>query len=178
MQTVLLGLILKTEEHRRKNASLPQKPYLRGNMMLVRDLLKKKDKNVFVIRPDSTIAEAVRMLNEKHIGALIVQDPESRVLGIITERDILSRFDSLKTESEVSVIMTPAADLIIVHETDTVDYAMAIFTINKIRHLPVFENEKLIGLISIGDAVKAVLSEQQAENRYLQDYISGAFSVP
>lgn len=147
-------------------------------MIFVRDLLKTKERNVYKILPHATIGEAVEILNEKHIGALIVQDSREQVRGIITERDILSHLKTSKMTQKVESIMTPADDLIIVHETDTVDYAMTIFTINKIRHLPVIAGEKLVGLISIGDAVKTVLSEQQAENRYLQNYISGASLVP
>lgn len=145
--------------------------------MLVRDILTKKGDSVYTILPQVTIQDAVRLLNQKHIGALIVEDNDRKILGIITERDILAHLESLGMKDKIETVMTPAKDLIIVHETDTVDYAMKVFTMNKIRHLPVFEDNALIGLISIGDAVKAVLTEQQVENKQLQDYITGAFPV-
>jgi len=145
--------------------------------MCIRDLLKKKDKKVFTVQVQQTIKEAIRLMNEKRIGALIVVNDSNEVKGIVTERDILIHIESFSLSDQIGTIMTPAEKLIIVHEDDSVDYVMNIFTNNKIRHLPVFQDESFTGIISIGDAVKGILSEQRSENKLLHDYITGTYPV-
>ena len=145
--------------------------------MCIRDLLNKKDKKVITVQLQKTIKEAIRLMNEKRIGALIVVNDSDEVAGIITERDILTNIEKISLSDQLSTIMTPAKKLIIVHEDDSVEYAMNIFTNNKIRHLPVFEDKSFTGIISIGDAVKGILSQQQSENKLLHDYITGTYPV-
>jgi len=145
--------------------------------MNVRDLLAKKGEKVHTIALSSSILSAVQLMNKMHIGALIVLNEKKEVAGIISERDVLKNIASMSLDDPVKTIMTPADKLLIVNEDDTVDYAMSIFTNNRIRHLPVFRDKTLTGLISIGDTVKGVLIEKQTENKLLQDYITGTYPI-
>ena len=141
--------------------------------MYIRDLMEGKGSGVISTGVHTSLAGAAALMNKNRIGALMVLGEHSEVAGIVTERDILKSYGSASADDEVRLIMTPAKDLLIIHDDDTIEYAMSIFTANKIRHLPVFSEEKLIGIISIGDTVKSVLSLQEAENKNLKDYISG-----
>lgn len=140
--------------------------------MKIRDLLRGKGTAVVTIRPEATIHEAVTMLVNHRIGSLVVLDEQRRVMGIITERDILrecaARSDQIK-QTRVQDVMT--TNLIIGVPDDEISYVMGIMTHNRIRHLPIMDGERLAGIISIGDVVKAQLEETEFENRYLKDYI-------
>ena len=144
--------------------------------MLISDLLRQKGDQVVTIPAGATAYEAMGKLVEHRIGALVVADPEGLPQGIITERDFLrlsyERGEALRGVP-VSEIMT--RDLMIGIPTDSVEYAMQIMTANRVRHLPIVSGQKLAGIISIGDVVKALLSETQATVRYLQDYVSGRY---
>jgi CBS domain-containing protein len=140
--------------------------------MKIRDILHGKGTEVATISPEATIHEAMTVLVSRRIGSLVVTDEKRKILGIITERDILrectARSERIK-ETLVREVMTP--DLIIGVPDDEVSYVMGIMTQNRIRHLPVMTDEHLEGLISIGDVVKAQLEETEFENRYLKDFI-------
>lgn len=140
--------------------------------MKIRDLLRGKGTAVVTIRPEATIHDAMTMLVNRRIGSLVVLDAQGRVMGIITERDILrecaARSDQVK-HTRVQEVMT--TNLIIGVPDDEVGYVMGIMTHNRIRHLPIMVGERLEGIISIGDVVKAQLEETEFENRYLKDYI-------
>ncbi len=140
--------------------------------MQIRDILRSKGVEVMTIRPEATIHDAMTMLVHHRIGSLMVIDERGKIVGIITERDILrecaARSEQVK-ETRVQEVMT--RNLIIGVPDDEIGYVMWIMTQNRIRHLPVMANEKLEGLISIGDVVKAQLEESEFENRYLKDYI-------
>lgn len=141
--------------------------------MRIRDILRQKGGHVVTIEPRQTVHDAIRTLVKHKIGGLVVTEADS-IVGIITERDILregaARCESLK-ETPVADIMTK--DVIIGVPDDDLDYVMGIMTKNRIRHLPVLENEKLVGIISIGDVVNSHLRETEFENRLLKDYIHG-----
>jgi len=143
--------------------------------MKVRDILKAKGEGFESIEPMRTIRDAMHKISEKKIGALLVMQDENPV-GIITERDI---FRLMVTQGEgafsksVKEIMTE--NLIIGLPDDNVDAAMAYMTNNRFRHLPIMEGQKLIGIISIGDIVKAKVDNLQVENHYLKDYIAGKY---
>ncbi len=115
-----------------------------------------------------------RSLVKHNIGGLVVTRGDGSVVGIITERDILresaERSDRLK-DTRVADIMT--SEVIIGVPDDDVEYAMGIMTKNRIRHLPVLDGEKLVGIISIGDLVNSHLRQTEFENRMLKDYIHG-----
>ena len=144
--------------------------------MKVRDILKDKGTEVATIGTEETIGDAVKILVEKNIGSLLVQDEKGAIAGIITERDILKQcnqcLESLK-ETKVKDMMTK--NLIVASPDDDLDYVENIMTQNRVRHLPIIFNRKLEGIISIGDLVNVVRVECKVENRYLKDYISGKY---
>lgn len=142
--------------------------------MKVRDLLKNKGPEVYTIGVEKSIQEAIEILTRNNIGVLIVISENGKIEGIISERDILkasSKFPDNFLSIQVKDVMTKK--LIIVEPDDEIDYVQKIMTDNRIRHLPVLNNKVLVGLISIGDVVKAQLSDKIYENKYLMDYISG-----
>jgi CBS domain-containing protein len=155
--------------------------------MKIKDILDKKGAAVRTIGPDQTVTEAVSQLCAHRIGALVVLGAGGKIEGIITERDVLHEcgelIDRLSDPARsaasgtrrVRDIMTTS--LIIGVPDDTVDYVMGVMTKNRVRHLPVVEDNKLIGIVSIGDLVNAVLRETTYENRVLMDYIHGAIAT-
>jgi CBS domain-containing protein len=140
--------------------------------MRISDILREKGSHVVTIPPQATVWDAIKLLNKHNIGGLVVTSQEGQVVGIITERDILreagERSERIK-ETLVGDVMTK--DIIIGVPEDQLAYVMVVMTRNRIRHLPVIEEEKLAGIISIGDVVNAHMSETEFENRLLKDYI-------
>ena len=140
----------------------------------VKDILASKDGSVITVQKNDTVADAVAILNEKRIGAVIVKDGET-VVGILSERDLLKKLlPECRCASEVKVgeIMT---DNLVITTVDTpVDECMSVMTEKRIRHLPVFEGKDLVGVISIGDLMKHIVKEKTAQVSYLHDYIAGA----
>jgi len=142
--------------------------------MILRDILRSKGSRVYTIGPDQTVLEAVALLVEHRIGALLVQDGAGAVAGIISERDVLRECQHHGAELgriPVRDVMTP--DLIVCAPGDEVGHAMALVTEHRVRHLPVMDDGEVAGMISIGDLVKACLDDAQHENRFLKDYITG-----
>jgi CBS domain-containing protein len=140
--------------------------------MKVRDILKVKGSQVYTIGPDQTVLDAVAILMQHRIGALLVRDATGTVSGIISERDVLG--ECLRRSADldripVREVMT--RDLVVCVPDDDVDYAMGIVTKNRVRHLPIMDDDGVAGIISIGDLVKAGLEEAEYENRYLKEYI-------
>ena len=144
--------------------------------MRIADILRKKGSDVVTIEPQKTVWDAIQTLNEHKIGAAVVTDTDDRVVGIISERDILQaaakQRESIKDLSIADIMTT---DLIIGVADDRLDYVMGVMTQNRIRHLPVMDEEKLIGIVSIGDVVKSLSQEREIEIKYLTDYITGKY---
>jgi CBS domain-containing protein len=143
-------------------------------MKTASDLLKSKpDQTVFTITPTSSVLEAVQVMTDKNIGALLVAE-DAQVVGIISERDC-ARKVTLRSRSPrdtpVRDIMTP--DVMYVRPEHTTEECMALMTENRLRHLPVIDGGKLLGLVSIGDLVKDIISEQKFIIEQLEHYISG-----
>ena len=142
--------------------------------MKVQDILKVKGSQVHSIGPDQTVLDAVALLVQHRIGALLVRDAAGAVAGILSERDVLRECLHRSAElGRISVRDAMTGDLIVCVLDDDVDYAMGIVTKNRVRHLPVMDGDQVAGMISIGDLVKASLDEVQYENRYLREYITG-----
>ncbi len=141
--------------------------------MLIRNILNEKGSEVFDINPDNSVFEAIEKMADKNIGALVVVE-DGKLVGIITERDyrnkVILKGRTSKT-TKVKEIMS--SDPITVEPSDSVETCMALMTNRKFRHLPVLEEGRLCGVISIGDLVKAVISKQEVEIHNLRDYISG-----
>jgi len=144
----------------------------------VKDLLKSKKKEVFSITPKATVIDALKLMGEKEIGALMVVDDSGKVLGIITERDY-ARKVALKgrhtQEVLVEEIMTLYENMFTVKPDTSVEDCMILITGKHIRHVPVYEDNKYIGLISIGDVVKSIISEQEMLIEHLSNYIAGKY---
>jgi CBS domain-containing protein len=140
-------------------------------MRTVRQLLEAKAPEVFAIGPDEPVLEAIRLMAEKRIGALLVMQA-GRLVGIVSERDyarkvVLQGRSSASTR--VREIMT--SQVITVGLEDSSDHCMQLVTHRRIRHLPVVHAEAVLGVVSIGDLVKAVIEDQQLEIDQLQRYI-------
>jgi CBS domain-containing protein len=139
----------------------------------VRDILREKGYDIWSVSADATVYEALQVMADKNIGAVLVLE-EGRLVGILSERDyarkvILKGRSSLKTP--VREIMTD--QVFYVRPEQTVEECMALMTEKRIRHLPVLEDGRLVGVISIGDVVKAVVSEQQVTIQQYENYILG-----
>ena len=136
-------------------------------------LRSKQDNTVFTTSPGATVTEAARLMAEKHIGGLLVMEKE-RIIGIVTERDFARKLalpDFSCGETPVREIMS--SPVMYVRPLQTTEECMALITENRLRHLPVIEDDKLIGLISIGDLVKDVISTQKFTIQQLEHYIKG-----
>jgi CBS domain-containing protein len=153
--------------------------------MQISDILRQKGPHVVTIEEHVTVHDAIRELNHHGIGALIVTGEGGKISGIITERDILRECGercthltgSLKPgESPCPALVQDAMtrDLVIGVPDDDLGYVMGIMTKNRVRHLPVLDDGELVGIVSIGDVVKAHVEETEFENRQLKDYIRGA----
>jgi CBS domain-containing protein len=141
-------------------------------MRTVRHLLEAKAPEVFAIGPDAPVLDAIRLMAEKRIGALLVLDA-GKLVGIVSERDYARKVvlqGRSSKDTPVRDIMT--AQVITVGLADTTDHCMQIVTERRIRHLPVREGDAVLGVVSIGDLVKAVIEDQQLELDQLQRYIA------
>lgn len=141
--------------------------------MLVSEILKKKGDAVFTVSPDETVARAAALLHERRVGAMVVLDPSGSVVGIVSERDVirvLGRDGPAALDSRIADCMT--ADVIFAEPGETVDALLGRMTDRRIRHLPVCRAERLAGIVSIGDLVKAKIAEVEAESQGLKAYIS------
>lgn len=138
-------------------------------------ILRQKKGEVWSVAPGATVYESIQMLAEKGIGALLVM-AEGKLVGVISERDyarkVILKGKSSK-ETLVNEIMT--SSVVFVSPTETVDRCMTLMTNNRIRHLPVVEGEKVVGLVSIGDLVKWIISEQEETIQQLENYITGKY---
>ena len=143
-------------------------------MTTVAEILKSKpDNSVYTIAPDATVFEAVSLMAQKNIGALLVVERD-RVVGIVSERDYARKVALMARSSrETALRDIMSSPVMFVPPSQTSDECMALMTENRLRHLPVMEDGKLLGLISIGDLVKNIISEQQFIIEQLEHYISG-----
>ena len=147
-------------------------------MLRVRDILKGKPEQTWSISPESTVFDALKLMAEKEIGALMVMDDKNKVFGIISERDYARKIILLgrtSRETLVKEIMTPAEKMFTVKSDTPVDDCMILITGKHIRHLPVFDAAQFAGLVSIGDVVKSIISEKDTLINHLSDYIAGKY---
>jgi CBS domain-containing protein len=143
-------------------------------MKLVKHLLDTKGRHIISILPDASVFDAIKLMADKTIGSLVVMDDDGKLLGIVTERDYARKVivkgrssrETLVAEIMSTDVMTAASD-------NRVDQCMELMTNRKIRHLPVVEDNQVIGLISIGDLVQAIIADQKEEIEHLEHYISG-----
>jgi len=142
--------------------------------MTVRSILDTKGHNILSVEPDAKLSAAVKILGERKIGAVLVMS-QGRVEGILSERDIvrvLAERGAKVLDEPVSSVMT--RKVVSCRESDTVGGIMEMMTMGKFRHLPVIEDGRVVGLISIGDVVKWRVQEYESEQEALRDYIKTA----
>ena len=142
-------------------------------MITVSDLLKQKGRQVWTIAASANIRQALILMAEKDVGALIVTQ-KGRLCGIFSERDftrVMAKENQFPLDTPVSKIMT--ADVLTVALNESVENCLQLMTDHHFRHLPVMDNGELVGIVSIGDAVKSIISSQKSFIRQLEDYISG-----
>lgn len=141
-------------------------------MRTVRQLLGAKTPEVFAVSPDDSVLDAIKLMAQKGVGAVLAMQ-DARLLGIVSERDYARKVvlqGRSSSSTPVRDIMT--VDVVTVRLDDSVDRCMQIVTERRIRHLPVVEEGNVVGVISIGDLVKAVIEDQQLELDQLQRYIA------
>lgn len=142
-------------------------------MINVRDILRTKGTDVFAIAPDATMYDALSLMSEKNVGAVLVMD-EGKLAGILSERDYARKVDLLgKTAADTPVRELMTARVVGVRPGTTVEECMALMTDKHIRHLPVVDGDQVVGVISIGDVVKAIISEKEVMIEQLENYITG-----
>jgi CBS domain-containing protein len=145
-------------------------------MATVKDIIGPAHKDIISIGKDKTVADAVSLMVEDEVGALVVIDG-GKPVGMFTERDVLKcwtrKGDRHFKEIVISEVMT--TNLIIAESEDDLCYVTTIMIKNRIRHLPVLEKNKLVAMLSIRDVVKAQVTDLRAENHYLKDYISDKY---
>lgn len=141
--------------------------------MTIRELLKEKGSELIGVHPDTPVAKAIEKMVDRNIGAVMILDESGKPLGLFTERDALrawvkagKNFEGLRVKDIMTV------DLVVVKPDDDLNTAMGIMNKLKIRHLPVVEGGKVIGIISIRDVVNSLVGKLEAEVHYLKEYIS------
>ena len=144
-----------------------------GNVSVI---LSQKNREIYSVPPDATVYDAISLLAEKNVGAVLVMDGE-RLVGLFSERDYTRKVvlrGKRSRETKVAEIMS--SDLKVIQPRETVEDCLRLMTDKRIRHLPVLDGEKVVGIISIGDLVKWVISCQSAAIAQLENYISGGYA--
>ncbi len=145
-------------------------------MTTVAHVLQGKGHDVYSISPDAPVYDALKRMAEKDVGALVVLEGQ-RLVGIISERDYARKVILHgKSPSNTPVREIMSDKVFFVRPEQSIEECMALMTDKHIRHLPVFQGEKLIGVISIGDVVKAMISDREFQIRQLETYITGSYS--
>jgi CBS domain-containing protein len=145
-------------------------------MEKVGKILEKKGREVWSISPDAIVYRSLELMSEKGIGALIVLNDKGKVEGILTERDYARKvFLKGRSSKETYVKEIMTSELFAVNPTSTIEECMALMTEKRIRHLPVMEGDKLVGMISIGDVLKAIIEAQGIIIEHLSNYIMGSY---
>ena len=142
-------------------------------MINVRDILRDKGTTVYSISPDDTVYDALKLMAEKNVGSLLVLD-EGRIAGVISERDYARKIvlkDKFSKETKVKEIMT--ADVATVTPATDLEQCMGLVTEKRLRHLPVVESDRVVGIISIGDIVKGIIDHKERIIQQLESYIRG-----
>jgi CBS domain-containing protein len=142
-------------------------------MRLVRHLLEGKGSAIYAVTPDAPVLEAIQVMADKYIGALLVMEGVN-LRGIVSERDyarkVILKGRSSKDTPVRDIMSTP---VLTVTPHDTVNHCMKLVTDKRVRHLPVVDGSKVVGVLSIGDLVKAVIEDQAEELEHMQRYIAG-----
>ncbi len=142
-------------------------------MKIVKDILRTKGTDIWWVPPHATVYEALGLMADKNIGAVLVME-DDHLVGVFSERDFARKVDLLgKTARQTPVRDIMTERVVCVRPDETIEECMALMTDKRVRHLPVLQNNKVIGVISIGDVVKAIISEQEFVIEQLENYITG-----
>jgi CBS domain-containing protein len=140
----------------------------------VKELLEEKGSNVWTINHNDTVYDGLVMMSKKDVGALLVVDDQGKLLGIFSERDYARKIVLLgKTSKDTKIGDMMSTEISVVKPDNTIQNCLALMTKKKVRHLPVIDQNKLIGIVSIGDAVNRIISDQEETIHNLEDYIYG-----
>jgi CBS domain-containing protein len=143
--------------------------------MRVSDVLTSKGSGtVYTIRPEATMNDLLDMLAEHNVGALVVSNDGSSMLGIVSERDVVRKMRSFDDPSHATVEEIMTTDVQVCAPDDSFETLMAIMTEHRVRHVPVLDGESLVGVLSIGDAVKQRMDQLEFERDQLNNYVSGS----
>ena len=142
-------------------------------MITVKDILLTKGEDVWAITPEATVFEGLQIMADRNVGALVVLDGET-VAGILSERDYARKVILHgRSSKELKVKEIMSSRVYYVSPEQNIEDCMALFTDKRVRHLPVLENNRLAGIISIGDVVKAIIADQESTIKHLENYITG-----
>ncbi len=142
----------------------------------VRQILQRKGSNVWSVSSDTLVYRALQIMQEKEIGALVVMNEAGEMAGLISERDYARKVIlEGRSSRETATKDIMAKELYSVAPGATAEECISLMLKNRVRHLPVLDNEKLVGLVSIGDVVRAIVKEQRTTIEHLGDYISGKY---
>ncbi len=142
-------------------------------MKLVSELLRAKEREIWSVKPDSSVLEALNLMADKNVGALLVFE-EEKLVGIFSERDYARKVILKgKASKDTTVKEIMSSKVLYVKPEQTVEDCMALMTDKRIRHLPVLEEDQVVGVISIGDVVKAIISDKDFMIHQLESYITG-----
>jgi|SRR5450759_148635 CBS domain-containing protein len=140
-------------------------------MLTVRHLLQQKDRAVLAVAPDDPVLEAIRAMAEHHVGALLVMQ-NNELLGIVSERDYARKVILLgRSSADTTVREIMTSPVVTVSPLSTLDECTRLVAVRRVRYLPVVENGRTVGVVSIGDLVKAIIEEQQRTIEQLETYI-------
>jgi len=138
-------------------------------------ILQHKGRNIWSIEPDQTVFEAIKLMAHKNVGALLVMQ-DNKLIGVLSERDY-TRKVALRGKSSKDTLVKEiiSAPVISVTPNHSIDECMRLMTEHRIRHLPILDGEKVVGVVSIGDLVNWIISTQNATIRQMEEYISGGY---
>lgn len=143
-------------------------------MTTVRNVLQVKGYEIWSITPETLVFDALKVMAEKNVGALLIMEGK-KLIGVFSERDYARKIALRGESSHTSIVKNiMTSDVITVKPEQSIDECMALMTGKHIRHLPVVENQNVVGLISIGDIVKAIISEHEYTIKQLENYITGS----
>ncbi|RKX21719.1 MAG: hypothetical protein DRP35_03635 [Candidatus Zixiibacteriota bacterium] len=144
--------------------------------MKVNEVFIEKNRKVITATTEATLQQAMKLLIENKISSLPVIDENDKLIGIVSDKDIfVSLYSDTSNMTGKTVKDIMSVDLIVGIKSDDLNYIAGLMTNNKIRHIPIVDNNKIIGIISVGDIVKAQMTNIEIENRYLKNYIDGNY---
>ncbi|MEO6471548.1 MAG: CBS domain-containing protein [Aeromicrobium sp.] len=142
--------------------------------MRVSDVLNSKGSGeVYTVRPDATVGELLDKMAELNVGALVVSDDGQKLIGIVSERDVVRKLRKVDNAMDQSVDTIMSTDVRVCAPSDSFTLLMAIMTDQRVRHIPVLEDGKLVGVLSIGNAVKYRMDQLEFERDQLNNYVAG-----